>query len=112
FLLTNVFPQTSSGGAAESRNVIDAGQNSGVVNIDYNFYEVPDTLRVYYDGTNIFNSGPVSGSGTFSVPFGPGISNQVTIGINKGNNSNTGSLWVYTTTIVSGTFHYATFTHN
>jgi len=112
FLLTNVFPQTSSGGAAESRTVIDAGQNSGVVNIDYEFFEVPDTLRIYYNAMKIFDSGYVSGSNTISVPFGPGPSNQVTIVINEGNNSDPNSRWVYTATIVSGSFHYATFTDN
>ncbi|MEI9863679.1 MAG: hypothetical protein WDN00_03800 [Limisphaerales bacterium] len=53
---------------------MNVGQTSGTVAIDYNFFTAPDTLSVFYQGARIFNSGLISGSGTFQIPYGPGTS--------------------------------------
>jgi len=111
-LTTNVIPQTSSGGAAEHINVIPAGTNVGTLEITYQFFTVPDYMHVYYDGVLIFDSGLINGAGSFSVDFGPGTSTNVTIVMNEGNSSLTGTAWTYTGSIVSGRYNYLTFTEN
>ena len=48
-------------GFAAHTNGINAGTNLGTLNITYEFYGVPDSCTVYYDGVLIFDSGLVSG---------------------------------------------------
>ncbi|MEO6183213.1 MAG: proprotein convertase P-domain-containing protein, partial [Verrucomicrobiota bacterium] len=92
-------------------NTIVTGLNSGIVNINYNFLMVPDSLRVYYDTLLIFDSGLVSGSGRFSIPFGPGIDTNIVIVVN-GDGNRPMSFWNYEVQIVSGALIYATFSEN
>jgi subtilisin-like proprotein convertase family protein len=109
-LQTNVFPRASTGSVLPDINTVATGQNEGTVQIDYNFYQNPDTLRIYYEGDLIFDSGLVSGAGTFAVDYGPGASTDVVITMNEAGNT-PGNLWDYTATVFSG-FTYATFTEN
>ena len=102
----------SDGDASASTNVIPAALNQGIVNIDYEFFLVPDSMHVYYDGLLIFDSGLVSNSGKFSVPFGPGVDTSVVIVINEGGNIDLSTRWQYTAEIVSGALIYATFSEN
>ncbi len=103
----------TSGFAMASTNVVPAGGNSGTLVIDFDFYQAPDTLDVYYDGTNIFSSGLVSGSGTFSIPFGPGLSTDISIVMNQNNNpENPGTRWTYTPRVITQTGSYFTFSEN
>lgn len=46
------------------------------------------------------------------VSFGPGLSTNIEIVVNEGDNSNTGTLWNYVATILSGQIVYTTFTEN
>jgi subtilisin family serine protease/subtilisin-like proprotein convertase family protein len=109
---TNIVPRSSSGGPAEDRNIIGTATNMGFVRIDYDFYTIPDTLRIYYDGNLLYDSGLVAGSNSVLVSFGPGLSTNIEIVINEGNNSNGGTLWQYVATILSGQIVYTTFTEN
>ncbi len=110
-LETNVYPATSSGGPAANTNSILVPSREGTLEIAYEFYGVPDYLHVYYDDQLIFDSGLVSGSGVFTVDFGPGFATNVVIVMNEGDNANTGTLWAYTATVFSG-IYYANFTEN
>jgi len=111
-LTTNVFPKTEAGGPNTDTNILAVGQNNGILIIDYDFFTIPDDLRVYYDGNRIFDSGLISGTGRFVIDFGPGASSSISILMNEGGNNNTNTAWNYTATVVSGSFAYFTFTED
>jgi alpha-tubulin suppressor-like RCC1 family protein/subtilisin-like proprotein convertase family protein len=116
--VTNVYPNTSTGGTNENDNFINTYQTSGTLNISYNFYTQPDKMVVYYgDGTNgtvLTNTGYISGSGQFSLNYGPGSSTYVTIVMNPGGNSDNGvnqnDAWTYTASVADSYYNYFTFT--
>lgn len=109
--VTYVVPFTSTGGPEEVRTNIDTGQRSGLIQIVYDFFQIPDEIRVYYDGNRIFDSGLISGAGTFSINYGPGLSTVVTIVMNEGGSKEAQTQWHYQATI-TGPWNYATFTDN
>jgi subtilisin-like proprotein convertase family protein len=111
-ITTNVFPRTSSGGPAEDRNVIDTGQVQGTVKIDYEFYQVPDTVRIYYQGVRIFDSGLTNGQRVVSVNYGPGTSTDVTLVVNEGGSAYPTTQWTYTASVVTERVLYTVFTEN
>ena len=114
FNITNVEPQTLSGNGNSATNVISLGANTtGTLIINYDFFTIPDDLRVYYEGQRIFDSGVVSGSGTYSVDFGPGSATNVVIIMNQDGNGQTNSdLWTYDATVITREITYATFTED
>jgi autotransporter-associated beta strand protein len=88
---------TASGGAEEQAFVIDTGSTAGRILIDYDFYFVPDQLRVYYPpraqgGALIFDSGVINGNGTFTINYGPGTSTFIEIVMNEGG-QDPGTVW-------------------
>jgi hypothetical protein len=93
-------------------NVLSPVPTQGTLIIDYDFFPIPDTLDVFYDGVNIFSSGPVSGPGTFNIQYGPGLATDMTIVMNLGNNTNTTTAWVYTPRVVSEDVAYFVFSEN
>ncbi len=101
-------PLVDSGSDAAATNVISTTETEGIVDIDYDFFQNPDTLRVYYEDVLIFDSGRVSGGGRFSVEYGPGNSTNLVITMNEQGNRQ-GNLWNYTVTLVSG-YTFAIFT--
>jgi subtilisin-like proprotein convertase family protein len=109
--LTNVYPSTTSGDFNASTNTLTNTLTSGLILIDYDFYSIPDRLMVFFQGAPIFDSGLISGSGVFSIPFGPGNPPTISIVMNPGNNTNAGTLWTYQATVVSD-YLYTTFTEN
>ena len=110
-LQTNVAPASSSGGPIASTTVIGPVQPEGNIQVDYDFFSVPDRMTIYYDGNQIFDSGLVSGAGSFCVDYGPGAATNLVLVMNEGNNSNPFTAWQYTATIYSG-YTYAIFTEN
>ena len=102
-LVTNVFPTRSSGDFNASTNVLPTVQNQGILLVDYDFYALPDTMHVYYDDALIFDSGSMSNSGQFNIAFGPGVSTNLVIIMNEGNNDDTNTLWEYTAGVASPT---------
>lgn len=109
---TNIVPVSSAGGPDASTNSVDTGQTSGSIQIDYNFFDVPDTMHIYYDGALIFDSGSVRGAGTFNVSFGPGTSTVLTIVMNEGGNPVPSTAWEYTLTASHSEYLYLTFTED
>jgi len=98
----------ASGGASESDNLIDTGSTSGTITVFYNMYYIPDQMDIYYGiyksgGINIFTTGgPVSGTATVTVNYGPignFSSTFITIVMNMGGGQS-GTAWTYTATIV------------
>lgn len=109
-ITTNIFGQVTSGGANANTNVISPVPNQGVLVVNYNMFTVPDQMDVYYNGVDIFHSGYVAGPGTFTIPYGPGPTNAISIVMNQGNNPVDSTLWVYTPFVVSEDYTYLTFT--
>lgn len=112
-VFTNVFPTLTNGNFLAYTNVLNAGATRGTLLVDYTFFNRPDRMRVYYDNLPIYDTGLVSGTNrTFSVDFGPGLSTNLVITINEGNNSDTNSVWEYTATVVGSTLNYLVLTED
>ena len=108
-IVTNSVLASSSGGPAAATNIINTPATSGNLAIDYDFYDQPDTMHVYYGTNLIFDSGLLSDSGTFNISYGPGDSSVITIIIDE---ARVLTEWDYTVTITSPAFVYTTFTEN
>ncbi len=94
---TNDFaPVSSSGGPEPQTNIVNVGLTYGTVAIDYDFFTAPDEMSVFYQGAKIFDSGLIPGNGTFQVPYGPGISSNLTIIMNEFTNTAPTTAWNYT----------------
>jgi subtilisin-like proprotein convertase family protein len=116
-ITTNFFGATTAGDFNAATNVLSPIPNSGVLIIDYDFFSQPDRMDVFYDNVDIFSttsinppSGLVSGSGTFTIPYGPGTGATISIVMNQGGNTNSGTLWNYIPRVVTEDFTYLTFT--
>ena len=104
-----IVPFGSGGGPLENRTNINTFNRQAIVRVNYDYFNVPDTLHVYYEGKRIFDSGPVSGAGVFNIPFGPGLSTFVELVMNEGNNPSPGTAWTNVIS-VTGPWNYAVFT--
>jgi subtilisin-like proprotein convertase family protein len=111
-LSTNIIPVDSNGGAAAYTNVVDTGTTSGTFNLAWEFYPIPDHLKVYYEGNVIFDTGLVSGPGVANVSYGPGQSTLITITVNEGNNPDPNTAWNYTLTATRRKYQYLVLTEN
>ena len=76
-------------------------------------YTLPDEMIVQYQGSTIFDSGDVSGTGTANVSYGPGSSTDVSIIMNPGSTTtNADDLWNYTVTSTQAKYYYLAFTED
>ena len=89
---TGYITNRSSNGA--KTNVYYTGRTAGTVTNKYDFYGVGDRITMYYGGSQIYDTGQVSGKGNFNVSYGPGTDQSVTVIVNEGNNY-TPSDWEY-----------------
>lgn len=110
-LITNVVPVQSSGSNAPVTNIIVTTQTEGTLQLDYNFYGLPDRITVYYEGVRLLDTGLISGSGTLSVDYGPGTSTNIVIVANEGGNPAPLTLWDYVA-VIYNSYTYSTFTEN
>lgn len=104
---------TSSGGSNEVDQAVNLGlATAGTLTVQYDMLGQPDDMRVFYGDTNvaagtgilIYDTGPVSFSNTFVLPFGPtsGLTtNLITIVVNQGGGQ-VGTLWSYNATLTFG----------
>jgi subtilisin-like proprotein convertase family protein len=94
---TNSEPAIHYGGGSEAvTNGFDTGQKSGFLFLSYDFLEQADTMRVYYDGALLWDSGLVSYTGATNLSYGPGNSTSIVIVMNEGGNTNSTTVWNYT----------------
>lgn len=112
--VTNFVPVASNGGAAPQTNYVDTGATVGTVTINYDFFDVPDQLTVYYENqaVPILDSGMISGAGRFTVSYGPGSSTVLEFRMNEFGNTNATTLWQYSVSSVSVVHSFLTFTEN
>ncbi len=95
----DIFFPAQDGIGGNVTNILTPVPNSGILRIDYDFYTIPDQLDVYYDGTDLFSSGMVAGTGHFDIPYGPGISDSLSIVIDKDGATDPNTAWQYTPSI-------------
>ena len=98
--ITNPFPSDGSaepsGGYAEDSRYWDMHSKTGQFTITYDFYSIPDTMDVLYDGQTIYQTGLINGDGSITLPFGPGNTKLIQVIMNLGDNTDTGTAWEYT----------------
>jgi subtilisin family serine protease/subtilisin-like proprotein convertase family protein len=111
-LRTNIFPTRTAGNYFADTNILHVGANQGTLFVHYDFYYLPDTMHVYYDDVLIYDSGLVSYTNDVTIPFGPGLSTDLVIIMDEGNNTDTNTLWEYTATVVCPGPAYLVFTEN
>jgi subtilisin-like proprotein convertase family protein len=108
-VVTNIFSGTAAGGPAGATNFYDLHETSGIIPITWNFFTIPDTMDVYYQGTNIFSTGLVNYQGSTNLTFGPGISTQIEVVMDATNHPDS-TYWTYTIGGVQTNYLYLTFT--
>jgi hypothetical protein len=91
-----VLSTNSWGSSGPATNLFCTSEYFGTVQINYDFYAIPDTLRAYYEDVRIFDSGEVSGSGNFLINYGPGASTNLVIVVNEDGNPDPDTAWDYT----------------
>ena len=117
YSITNIVPVSHNGGDEAYTNNINTGETNGTLTLSYDLYELPDTIDVYYQGTDIWSYHPAyTGndiSGTTNISWGPGTSTIVTIVINQGGNTNyPTTAWTYTVTSPQEKYAYLMFTED
>lgn len=84
-----------SGGSEIRTDLFDIpqGASGGEVVLTYEFFTIPDSIEMYFDGGRVLSVGPVSGQGsrTFRLP-----ANAQQVGITLKGNDNVNTQWWYT----------------
>ena len=113
-IVSNFVPVSANGGPNPQTNYVDTGATTGTVTVNYDFFEVPDRMTVYYENLTvpIYDTGLISGAGQFKVNYGPGTSTTLEIRMNEFGNTNSTTLWTYTVSSISQSQSYLTFTEN
>jgi hypothetical protein len=93
-------------------NVFETGQTSGTVVINYDFFGLPDDMRLYYDTSLLYDSGLVKSRGSTNIDYGPGGSTSLTIVMNQGGNSESNTAWFYSVATIDREPLYLTFTED
>jgi hypothetical protein len=75
--------------------VYDTGENSGAIFITYEFYAVPDDLRVYSEDLLLYDTGMISFGGTISV-FHESVSSSLCTIVMNEDGANPSTAWDYT----------------
>ncbi len=113
-VVSNFVPVSADGGPNPQTNYVDTGATTGTVTINYDFFDVPDRMTVYYENlaVPILDTGMISGAGRFTVNYGPGTSTTLEIRMNEFGNTNSTTKWNYTVSSTSQSQSYLTFTEN
>jgi len=107
--------RTANGGPQEDDQVVNLGTlATGTLTVNYDMFSIPDDMRVFYGDTNvaagtgvlIYDTSNTNGASTFVLPFGPvnGVNgllttNELTIVMNQGGSTNSGTAWTYNASI-------------
>jgi len=96
-------------GPREDRFLINTAGREGRLVIHYDFFVVPDSLRIYRGGALIFDTGFTNGSGSVTLYYGPTLysrSEDLEIVVNEGDTSNAITAWGYELFLVPETLSY------
>jgi autotransporter-associated beta strand protein len=97
--------KVASGGSAEDDQFIDTGSTSGTVIVSWDFFSIPDFMRIYDPpqpgGTKLFDTGSVSGTGKASIHYSGG-STVIEIIMDEGGGP-AGTAWTYTAQVIPDT---------
>lgn len=110
--VTNFIPVAANGGPASTNIFVDTGSTVGTVTIDYNFYNVPDQMTVYYGSNLLADTTMTNGSGRLTLAYGPGASTFIEVRMNEFGNANTGTAWDFTASSINSANSYLVFTDN
>lgn len=87
-----------SGGPAEHRsfwaNPYAASSLTPTIELNWDFYSIPDRMNVYSDAGSLFATGNISGTGSQSIQLSAGTQ-SVEVVMNQGGNPNSSTAWVY-----------------
>ncbi len=111
-VITNFIPVSAAGGPAATNIFIDTGATAGTVTIDYDFLNLPDQMRVYYEGNLLADTLMVSGTGRLRLNYGPGASTFIEVRMNEAGNPNPTTAWSFTVASYSTANSYLVFTDN
>jgi hypothetical protein len=75
--------------------MIEMGKPSGTFNFTWDMYTQKDQMTVSYGGTQLFDTGCVSGSGSRQITYS-GTSTQVTISVKPNCAGGSGTSWTFT----------------
>jgi hypothetical protein len=70
--------QQVSGRDTPETLTIEMGKSSGTFTFDYNNYEIPDRMVVFYEGRTLFDTGCVGGLGSVALTYS-GVSTEITV---------------------------------
>ena len=88
--------------------VVDTAGLAGRLLIDWEFFQVPDSLRVYNEGSRLFDTGLTNGAGSVQIFYSPVYysSGAVEVVVNEGAVSYPGTAWLYNLQIIPDTLRY------
>jgi len=96
-----IFPTVS--GSDVATNSLLPIPPGGTLYINYDFFTLPDTMDIYYEGVNVFSSGLLQGAGQFVVPYGSGGATEITVIMNETGSfggGGTPSNWTYDVSVI------------
>ncbi|HLH52930.1 MAG TPA: S8 family serine peptidase, partial [Verrucomicrobiae bacterium] len=111
-VVTNTTPVSFSGGPLAVTNIFETGETAGTILINYDFFALPDDMKLYYDGKLLYDSGLISFGGSTNINYGPGTNTYFTIIMNQGGNEESNTAWFYSVTTTKIVPEYFTFTEN
>ncbi len=91
-------PRDAAGTQFEDVNVIETGSTAGTITITYDFYGIPDTIRVFYQGAMILDL-TTNLAGSLTLAYGPGLATDFTIIMNQGIGL-PGTAWEYKVSVL------------
>ena len=86
---------TNSGTNAPVSQTIELGKKSGSFVFDWDMQNVPDRMNVAYQGTVLFDTGCVSGTGSKTISYSGG-SSQVTVNVTPDCLAEGSTAWSFT----------------
>ena len=112
FVVTNTTPVDFFGGPQAVTNLFETGRTAGSILISYDFFSLPDEMRVYYETNLLFDSGMISFSGATNLQYGPGSSTAFSVVMNPEGNPQPSTAWHYSVTTTAPEPEYLTFTED
>src|SRR6185436_4360626 len=82
-LTTNVWRIEPHFGPEAETNDFPLVNSPAFVTVDYEFFSFPDRMRIFRADTNIWDTGLISGNGSFKLNLPPGATTNLAIVMNE-----------------------------